>query len=125
MTRDELDVVKQKQKTYTDQIEVLVHQNQNMKQRLQDPEKLLTYEGDQWVGFEPPFGVYMVEKGETLFSIARNYYKGTDMVPMIVKWNQGWIRNENNIMAGLGLVLFRKSVEDKSPQAVERYLEQL
>ena len=71
-----------------------------------------------------PFTIYMVQHGETLFSIAMKHYGSSDMVKEIMLWNQGWIRSSDELIAGMGLVLFPLDSEQKNKQIVEQYLQE-
>jgi hypothetical protein len=53
-----------------------------------------------------PFLVHLVKPGDTLYSIAMKYYQSGEMVDEILSWNQAWIRHSDEIVAGMGLVLF-------------------
>lgn len=73
----------------------------------------------------PPFAIHMVEKGDTLFSIATKYYNDPQMVETIMLWNQGWMRNPDELVAGLGLVLFYDTKTENAQALVDGYLKQV
>jgi len=73
----------------------------------------------------PPFIVHFVKKGETLYSIARQYYNSSEMIDNIVRWNGGWIRRPEELVAGLGLVLFPKTSDKTGQSIVENYIDSL
>lgn len=72
-----------------------------------------------------PFTLHLVQRGETLYSIARHYYNNPEMVSSILLWNQGWIRHPEELVAGLSLVLFPEGYELQDTQVVDRYLREL
>ena len=47
------------------------------------------------------------------------------MVREIMMWNQGWVRDSNHLIAGLGLVLFYDTNEQQGQKIVDNYLKQL
>jgi hypothetical protein len=73
----------------------------------------------------PPFTVHFVQKEDTLVSIAREYYNDPDRVKDILLWNQGWIRHPDELVAGLGIVLFADNVKLTGEQAVYKYMQHL
>ncbi|SCA63681.1 hypothetical protein SCG7086_AZ_00130 [Chlamydiales bacterium SCGC AG-110-P3] len=73
----------------------------------------------------PPFVVHLVKPGDTLYSIAMKYYGTSDTVSQIVSWNQGWIRHPNELVAGLGLVLFSRDHRGSAQQTVDQYLREV
>ena len=42
-----------------------------------------------------------------------------------MRWNQGWIRNEDTLMAGLGLLLFPEDAKEKDPGAVSSMMKKI
>ena len=73
----------------------------------------------------PPFVVHLVQSGDTLYSIAMKYYGSAEMVSQIVAWNQGWIRHQDQLIAGLGLVLFSKDHRGPAQQTVDQYMREV
>jgi len=72
-----------------------------------------------------PFTVHVVKRKETLFSIAMEHYGTGAMVKEIMLWNQGWIRDPDALVAGMGLVLFPVQAGDTHQKVVDQYLHQV
>jgi hypothetical protein len=66
-----------------------------------------------------------VRSGDTLFSIANEYYNEPDKIKEIVLWNQAWVRFPEEILAGLALILFPEESTYKNPKVVENYIQRL
>ena len=73
----------------------------------------------------PSFTIHLVRPGETLWSIADHYYGDGKMSREIMLWNQGWIRNPYELLAGTGLILFPEGARQKKQQVVDTYLQKL
>ncbi len=54
----------------------------------------------------PPFSIYLVQKGDTLYSISQKFYKTSSAIVDIMDWNRGWIRYPSQIQTGTPLVLY-------------------
>jgi len=76
-------------------------------------------------GENPPFTIHLVQRGETLYSIAMQHYHSREMVDNMMRWNQGWIRHPDELIAGLGLVLFPADSKAVGQKVVANYLEEL
>lgn len=73
----------------------------------------------------PGFMIHLVQKGETLYSIAQYYYDDGSRSRDILLWNQGWIRSPYELLAGTGIVLFPDDAKEKKQQVVDAYLHKL
>ncbi len=73
----------------------------------------------------PTFRLHLVRKGDTLYSIARYYYSDPSMIQDIMLWNQGWLRNPHQLLAGMALVIFDEEAGEKNEQVVEEYLRRI
>lgn len=73
----------------------------------------------------PEFMIHLVQKGETLYSIAQFYYDDGKKARDILLWNQGWIRSPYELLAGTGIVLFPEDAKEKKQQVVDAYLHKL
>lgn len=72
-----------------------------------------------------PFHLHLVKKGQTLYGIAMDYYGSSTMVSRIVQWNQEWIRDKDQLIAGLCLVLFPQDYQGTAEREVSVYLQDI
>jgi len=115
------------QQQHTGKMNALIERNEQLRQEMSEaidenapPEHTIT------ISTPPaPFTVYVVRKGDTLFSIAMKHYGTGTMVRDILLWNQGWIRDPHELVAGMGIVLFTPEAKDTRQQIVEQYLHQV
>ena len=126
--RHEVSEIKGKEQVIVKGIQETIERNEELRSRLSElapEEEVAAIEDIPYLHVpEPPFQVHLVKKGETLFSIARHYYQDPSMVHDIVIWNQGWVRNPEQIVAGIALVLFNENAEQKNEEIVEEFLGQ-
>jgi hypothetical protein len=127
VAQNEMEDVQAKNRLIQDQMQDLSRQSQIMKQQLLDPEKLKQDVTIPKLVKGLPFLIHLVEEGETLFSIANRYYgkNQKQKIAEIMRWNQGWIRNEDTLMAGLGLLLFPEDAKEKDPDAVSSMMKKI
>lgn len=123
-----LDQQTVKERAQIEKVGALVKRNEKMRTILSDRQtasqpRQKTFHSQKIP--EAPFFVHFTKKGDTLVSIAREYYNDEDAAPDILLWNQGWIRTPEELIAGLALVLFPKDAEEKHPKVVDRFLTNL
>lgn len=125
---DEYERLQGEESQYATRIQGLIKKNERLRalhsEASQEQYSNKTFE-DLPTDAPPPFTVHVVQKGETLFSIAMRYYGSGDMVNKIMLWNQGWIRHPHELYAGLGLVLFNEASTAAGQKVVEQYIESL
>lgn len=73
----------------------------------------------------PEFRVHVVRPGETLYRIAIDQYGNPDMVDRILSWNQNWIKEPTDLIAGYGLVLFSEDYDGVAEEDIKTYIEDL
>lgn len=123
--RDDLKDLQEKQNECLEKIRYLVNQNETIKRKVANPEAVEKQSIDVETETRLPFVIHLVKEGDTLYSIAKQYYRSTAILNQIIQWNQGWIRSKDDILAGLGIVLFSEDTIDKGPGAIDHYLEQM
>ncbi len=124
LAKEELQRLTQKRNWITTELQYLVKQNQVMKQKIREPERNLGDTDEAILALTVPFKVHLVRDGDTLFAISQRYYGTSKVMTEMMRWNQGWIRDEDNLIAGLGIVLFMEAATEKNPEVIERFLEQ-
>lgn len=120
----ELDKGKQE---HIAKLQTLVNRNERLRAELSQPvsEKRSVAKMVPTPAPTAPFTVHVVKRGETLFSIAMAHYGTGAMVKEIMLWNQGWIRDPHELVAGMGLVLFPFNAGDTKQKVVDQYLRQV
>ncbi len=126
----ELIELLEEEKQLNARINLFVRKNQEM--RNHEPRKAQeedsTKEGQvkpKTADIQFPFTVHLVQEGDTLYSIAEKYYASGDRYQDLFLWNQGWVRDEDHIVAGLGLVLFLPHVKKKNEKTIAQYIMRL
>ncbi|MBN4066952.1 LysM peptidoglycan-binding domain-containing protein [Simkania negevensis] len=133
--KDRLINLENHQRHLIDEIEATLALNEKLSKELahytDKREKAVEEEESVWERHLPPFTIHLVEKGDTLCSIAREYYNQScspdgilpTAVDQIMLWNQGWLRNPDEITAGVGLVLFFDPRHPQSNEEVANHIE--
>lgn len=109
------------------QIKEILQRNKEIRSKMEDLESQREEktEGPRYHLPSAPFAVHLVRKGDTLYSISQRYFGNGDRINDILFWNQGWIRHPEELLAGIGLVLFDKRPDDADVQLVDRYLAEI
>lgn len=73
----------------------------------------------------PPFKIHLVRKGDTLTSIALQYYNDETKIVDIMRWNRGWVRHSEELIAGVSLVLFPPGTLNQSQEIVDNFMDKI
>ena len=117
----------QQENAIASQIQTVIKRNNHLKTLFDESLDNNSTTIEQESGFytnvpTPHFSIHLVQKGETLYSIAMDYFGNKEKIQKIILWNQGWIRHPNELVAGLALVIFAEDANEKDPKIVENYL---
>jgi hypothetical protein len=126
IAREELETINKEEKDVIKRINVLLHYNKKLQEAIENPSS--GQDSDKFreeVLTSLPFFIHLVEKGETLYSLSHNYYDSGRYAKDIALWNQGWVRHPDDILAGLGVVIFPNVAKEKDASVVERYIKTL
>jgi len=121
---NELKELKEEKGEYNASIKSLIDRNEQLRAEASNlPEDEVP---QQSVASLPPapFTIHVVQRGETLHSIAMKHYGDDAMIESIMLWNQGWLRAPHELIAGMGLVLFPSETQENSQEVVDRYLQE-
>lgn len=118
------EALEEEELSFSNQVEKLTEDNNTIRTQLQDVISK-NIKNEQTIKLAPPFRVYLVRKGDTLYSIAQKFYKTASAIPDIMNWNRGWIRYPNQIQAGTPLVLFNTLDEGRGNIKVFNFIRQL
>ncbi len=113
-----------KENSISNSIKGFIDRNNSMTATLQD-HLLKDSKGLKFAQLIPPFSVYLVRKGDTLYSIAQKFYKSSSAIADIMDWNRGWIRYPNQIQAGIPLVLYSSLSTKKGNVQVFNFIHHL
>ncbi len=119
-----VQVLKKQQEDLSNKVNQLTTRNYQLTDKLQQKEGVAE-KVKRDLPLIPPFKVHLVRRGDTLFSIANQYYKDPSMVSKIMSWNRGWIRYANQLAAGIPLVLFSPGAAPSSQTTVLRFISTL
>lgn len=125
-SREELRDAERLERIVASQVAGFVKRNDELQRLINQPLEQLAREEMNIEAFIPAdFTLYLIRKGDTLFSLATDYYESAEMVKDITKWNRGWIRHPDEIIAGIALVMFPLEAEEKKVEIVDEYLKKL
>ena len=124
-----LESLTSQEQDLVDKVQGLIRQNEGIRTHLSNPNRSAfgqtnSQPQETSAGTSVPFTIHLVAKDETLFSIAETYYGSGAWAKDIYLWNQGWVRNPNDLMAGVGIVLFLEGSK-KEQKIVDTYLRRL
>lgn len=133
MLESDFGAVEQQEREMVNEMQALIRQNRELREMI--GEETLTLAFEKQMGLHTgqenqrqevqPFHLHLVKEGETLFSITQHYYGSKEAIRKVMQWNQGWIRNPHQVIAGMGLLLFPEEAPVKNEEIVESYLHQL
>jgi hypothetical protein len=122
---DELLILKNKNQELVGSIQELNKQSEGMKLDLVKNEVTNNFFNDQRIKKKVPFIIHFVEEGDTLYGISMQFYGKGNKIKNIMQWNQGWIRRESSVLAGLGLILFPEEAKEKNSDAVSVFMKKI
>lgn len=127
--RDTLGVQQTEEKRVVASLQAVIAKNEEMRElvsELQPKDGLAQADIELFQSLpEPTFRLHLIRRGDTLFSIANYYYQDPQMITDIMLWNQGWLRNQHQLLAGVAIVLFDSNTAEKNEQVVEEYLRRI
>lgn len=125
-SKGELEGLQETEKKTVEEIKRVIYVNEDLKKQISKPmEKSSREEVIEEAIIPADFDIFVVREGDTLFSISMEHYESAEMIKEISMWNQGWVRHPDEIIAGLGLVLFPKKAQEKHTRVVEEYIHRL
>lgn len=124
---EEYQSLEKREKELTSSLQSLIGQTEGLRKQWETKKsRIVATPPPPLPGLQPvaeaPFMVYVVQKGDTLCSIARKYYHDASKWHDILRWNAGWIRHPNELVAGVGLALFPKERPQGTEKDVEDYV---
>jgi hypothetical protein len=118
-----------KERDVVQELQVVLAANEEMRHmmsNLQPMEGVAKADAEIFEILPPPsFQLHFVQKGDTLYSLSNYYYDDPEMIHDIMLWNQGWLRDPHQLVAGLALVLFNDQAPEKNEQVVENYISRI
>lgn len=114
-----------RQTALSDQIHIFLSENEKLREQIHFQEEALDEEAfaDKISTPPSPFKVHLVREGENLKQIALKYYGDETKIVDIMRWNRGWIRHSEELIAGVPLVLFPPGTLNQSQEIVENFIE--
>jgi gas vesicle protein/phage tail protein X len=119
--KDELATLIEKEQALSEDIQSLLQVNEQLEQSIAENRSAFE-QAENTLHLVPPFKIHLVQKGETLYSLAMKYYGSAEAVPAIMQWNRGWIRYPNVLLAGVPLVLYSNLQETSNSSKMSRFI---
>lgn len=117
--------VDQEQQKHGGKMKALIDRNEQLRAEINYSEVPIIAQTTTFESSPAPFSIHVVRRGETLFSIAMENYGSGESVRDMMLWNQGWIRQPDELVAGVGIVLFPEGSQDTNNAVVDQYLDQV
>jgi LysM repeat protein len=122
--KEELAMLIEKEQSLSEDIQSLLQVNEQLEQHISENRSAFK-KAEGTLHLVPPFKIHLVQRGETLYSLAMKYYGSADAIPTIMQWNRGWIRYPNVLLAGTPLVLYSNLKETNNSSKMSRFITSL